>query len=116
MSSDRTDSPLPHSTVPARAGCLPDKYLQTSAQVVSFNPAGLYQPGSRPTEYLPSGAVITYQPQERSMYFDWVTWSIWALGLIILIVWIYVPAKEFRQLLKERRERLAAAGKSPEAK
>ncbi|MFH1069095.1 MAG: hypothetical protein V1794_05675 [Candidatus Glassbacteria bacterium] len=50
------------------------------------------------------------------MYFDWVTWSIWALGLIILIVWIYVPAKEFRQLLKERRERLAAAGKSPEAK
>ncbi len=39
------------------------------------------------------------------MYFDWVTWSIWAIGLVILIVWIYVPAKEFSQLLKDRRQR-----------
>ncbi|HLA39526.1 MAG TPA: hypothetical protein VJ417_06000 [Candidatus Glassbacteria bacterium] len=48
------------------------------------------------------------------MYFDWVTWSIWTLGMIILIIWIFVPAKEFSQLLKERRERAAAAGKTPE--
>jgi len=35
--------------------------------------------------------------------FDWVTWSIWAIGLLILIVWVYVPLKEFMQLLHERR-------------
>ncbi|HUU26171.1 MAG TPA: hypothetical protein VM123_00025 [archaeon] len=37
------------------------------------------------------------------MPFDWVTWSIWTLGVIILIVWIYVPVKEFMQLLRERK-------------
>jgi len=40
------------------------------------------------------------------MYFDWVTWSIWALGVVILIVWIYVPIKEFSQLLRDRKERI----------
>jgi len=35
--------------------------------------------------------------------FDWVTWSIWAIGLLILIVWIYVPLKEFMHLLHERK-------------
>jgi hypothetical protein len=40
------------------------------------------------------------------MNIDWITWSIWFLGLIILIVWIYVPIKEFRQLLHERRARI----------
>ncbi len=38
------------------------------------------------------------------MTFDWITWSIWTIGLIILIVWIYVPAKEFTQLLKDRKK------------
>ena len=37
------------------------------------------------------------------MVFDWVTWSIWTIGLVILIVWIYVPAKEFAQLIKDRK-------------
>lgn len=37
------------------------------------------------------------------MVFDWVTWSIWAIGLVILIVWIYVPAREFSQLLRDRK-------------
>jgi len=32
------------------------------------------------------------------MYFDWVTWSIWLMGLVILIVWIIVPLKEFKKL------------------
>ena len=41
------------------------------------------------------------------MAFDWVTWSIWTLGLIILVVWIYVPAKEFMQLLKDRKKSAA---------
>ena len=38
------------------------------------------------------------------MAFDWVTWSIWTLGLIILVVWIYVPAREFMQLLENRKK------------
>jgi hypothetical protein len=38
------------------------------------------------------------------MAFDWITWSIWTLGLVILIVWIYVPAREFAQLLKDRKQ------------
>ncbi|MBN2289329.1 MAG: hypothetical protein JXQ83_08350 [Candidatus Glassbacteria bacterium] len=37
------------------------------------------------------------------MNFDWITWGIWSLGLLILVVWVYVPIKEFRQLLHERR-------------
>ena len=43
------------------------------------------------------------------MYFDWVTWSIWGLGLVILVVWIYVPIKEFSQLLRDRKERIKKA-------
>lgn len=42
------------------------------------------------------------------MNFDWITWSIWLLGLVILVVWIYVPIKEFRQLLHERRTKLGS--------
>lgn len=37
------------------------------------------------------------------MYFDWVTWSIWLVGFIIMIVWILVPVKEFKNLLKKRK-------------
>jgi len=37
------------------------------------------------------------------MYFDWITWSIWLVGLVILLIWIYVPVKEFRKLLRERK-------------
>lgn len=49
------------------------------------------------------------------MYFDWVTWSIWAIGLVILIVWIYVPAKEFAQLLKDRKHGHRQPQKPPSA-
>jgi len=35
---------------------------------------------------------------------DWITWSIWLLGLTILIVWIIVPAKEFKQIIKAKRQ------------
>jgi hypothetical protein len=38
------------------------------------------------------------------MYFDWITWSIWLLGFIILVVWIVVPLKEFRKLVAEKRK------------
>lgn len=46
------------------------------------------------------------------MTFDWITWSIWTLGLVILIVWIYVPIKEFSQLLKDRKQGRHSAKKS----
>ena len=35
---------------------------------------------------------------------DWITWSIWFIGLYILTVWIIVPAKEFKQLIKAKRQ------------
>jgi len=37
------------------------------------------------------------------MYIDWFTWGIWLVGFIILIVWIIVPVREFRRLLRRRR-------------
>ena len=36
------------------------------------------------------------------MYFDWRTWGIWLIGLIILVIWIYVPVQEFRKLVKKK--------------
>jgi len=38
------------------------------------------------------------------MYFDWITWGIWLLGFIILIIWIYVPYKEFRKILAAHKK------------
>lgn len=37
------------------------------------------------------------------MVFDWVTWSIWLVGFLVLIVWIILPLKELRRLLADRR-------------
>ncbi len=38
------------------------------------------------------------------MYIDWFTWGIWLIGFIILIVWIAVPVREFKKLVRRRRE------------
>ncbi|MGA7723202.1 MAG: hypothetical protein WCA84_18695 [Ignavibacteriaceae bacterium] len=38
------------------------------------------------------------------MYFDWITWGIWSIGFVILVIWILVPIKEFRKLLASRRK------------
>ncbi|MFZ1290379.1 MAG: hypothetical protein WAR79_09820 [Melioribacteraceae bacterium] len=40
------------------------------------------------------------------MYFDWVTWSIWLVGFIILVIWIMVPVKEFRILIQKKRNEI----------
>jgi uncharacterized membrane protein YcjF (UPF0283 family) len=49
--------------------------------------------------------------------FDWVTWSIWFVGLVILIVWIIVPMKEFIGIIKAQhaahRQRIASGGDGP---
>lgn len=37
--------------------------------------------------------------------FDWMTWGIWAIGFGILVVWIIVPIREFRDMLKRLRDR-----------
>lgn len=38
------------------------------------------------------------------MYIDWITWSIWLLGFIILLIWIIVPLREFRRMLAARKK------------
>jgi len=38
------------------------------------------------------------------MHFDWVTWSIWLLGFIILIMWVIIPIREFKQLMNSRKK------------
>ncbi|HLE31779.1 MAG TPA: hypothetical protein VJB38_04135 [Bacteroidota bacterium] len=35
--------------------------------------------------------------------FDWITWSIWLVGFIILVVWIVVPYREFKKILRKHR-------------
>jgi uncharacterized membrane protein YcjF (UPF0283 family) len=37
------------------------------------------------------------------MYFDWITWSIWLVGFIILVIWILVPVREFRKIVRQKR-------------
>jgi hypothetical protein len=41
------------------------------------------------------------------MMFDWVTWGIWSVGFVILVVWIRVPLREFRRL---------RAGRTPDSR
>ena len=37
------------------------------------------------------------------MTIDWVTWSIWLVGFAIMVLWIFVPVREFRRLVKKKR-------------
>ena len=39
------------------------------------------------------------------MYFDWITWGIWLIGFIILIIWIIVPINEFKKMLADRNKK-----------
>jgi len=32
------------------------------------------------------------------MFFDWITWSIWSIGVLILIFWMIETIKEFKVL------------------
>jgi hypothetical protein len=38
--------------------------------------------------------------------FDWITWSVWLIGFVILIVWIVVPLREFNDMRKRMRVRV----------
>ncbi len=35
--------------------------------------------------------------------FDWITWGIWLIGLIILVIWIVIPIREFKSLVQKHR-------------
>lgn len=37
--------------------------------------------------------------------FDWLTWGIWSIGFAILVIWIVVPIREFKVMLKHRRDK-----------
>jgi len=37
------------------------------------------------------------------MDFDWITWSIWLVGFIIMVIWILIPVKEFKKLVHKKR-------------
>ena len=39
--------------------------------------------------------------------FDWMTWGIFVIGFVILVIWIVVPVREFRQMLRHRRETMS---------
>jgi len=32
---------------------------------------------------------------------DWITWGLFAIGLIILVAWMILPIREFRELKKK---------------
>lgn len=36
--------------------------------------------------------------------FNWITWGIWAIGAMILILWMVETIKEFKILLSEQSE------------
>ena len=48
--------------------------------------------------------------------FDWVTWSIWLVGFVILVIWIIVPLKEFADIIKSQHAsyKARAAGENGE--
>ncbi len=35
---------------------------------------------------------------------DIITWGIWLIGFIILVIWIYIPIKEFKRMMQERKD------------
>lgn len=39
------------------------------------------------------------------MYIDWMTWSVWTLGLALLLYWCFQTIREFRLLFARRKSR-----------
>ena len=37
------------------------------------------------------------------MYIDWLTWSIWALGLALLLYWCIQTVRELKSLFSRKR-------------
>lgn len=45
------------------------------------------------------------------MHFDWVTWSIWSIGALILILWSIETYKEFKSLFTAHKGQEKQDGK-----
>ncbi len=41
------------------------------------------------------------------VYVDWITWSVWAFGLALLLYWCYETIRELKNLFARRRNRAA---------
>ena len=48
--------------------------------------------------------------------FDWMTWSIEAVGIVILCIWIVVPIGEFKAIFRRLKNNAAAQAPDGEAK
>ena len=44
--------------------------------------------------------------------FDWMTWSIEGVGIVILCIWIVVPIGEFKAIFRRLKLKDSAAAKS----
>jgi hypothetical protein len=40
-----------------------------------------------------------------TMYIDWITWSIWSLGLALLLYWVFETTREFKALFSRKKGR-----------
>lgn len=40
------------------------------------------------------------------MDFDFVTWSIWAVGFAIWVIWLYFSVEEFKAIIKTVRKKM----------
>ena len=40
------------------------------------------------------------------MYFDWLTWSVWSLGLVLLVYWLIQTTKEFKEIIVSQKRYL----------
>lgn len=43
------------------------------------------------------------------MYIDWITWSVWSLGVVLLLYWCFETIREFKSLFSRRKRREPAA-------
>ena len=46
--------------------------------------------------------------------FDWMTWSIEAVGIVILCIWIVVPIGEFKAIFRRLKLKNDAAAQTPD--
>jgi len=47
--------------------------------------------------------------------FDWMTWSIEGVGILILCIWIVVPIQEFKTIFRRLKLKDGAADQAPDA-
>jgi len=46
--------------------------------------------------------------------FDWMTWSVEAVGIVILCIWIVVPIGEFKTIFRRLKLKDSAAAETPD--